>query len=269
MEDEKGSSAVDEGPDVWHLCLEVRGEGAGCANCPVNKAGLCNELIKAIKKVINSLNNFPSIPIESRRDIIAITVAAAITGFDNFRGQLGNAFPAWVKRIYENKRNDYFRQAYRDQRLVFTDRSLARLREEIDNPYLIKTLQGLVSREFNHKDQLRKALGESLKISSVPDELVERVFEKLEMVDLVPWGQNSEKEGDDLEEKFRCLEELVPRDHTGHLGRWLQVFLIRQAGFTLKEIAREMGLNYDILRQNFNRDWPKTIQRLLKQEGCL
>lgn len=93
--------------EILHSCLEMRGNGDFCVECSVPKKGKCQIMIYEILKVKDTL----SLPKDDIRDIISKSIEAIQLG--NFKGFTDAQFRVWVRRIIQNKKNDYFRGKYK------------------------------------------------------------------------------------------------------------------------------------------------------------
>ena len=70
-----------------HSCVEVKGKGAGCKECPVMAKGLCLDLIDFIQRAeSSSKKKFSGISEFDRLSIIADTVSAIVAKIDTFKG---------------------------------------------------------------------------------------------------------------------------------------------------------------------------------------
>jgi RNA polymerase sigma factor (sigma-70 family) len=107
-EDTTESLEGEVGSFPQHPCFKYKGKGESCNECDVKKRGLCEEMMQILTypKMLSGLDK------EGINTIISETIAGTIKNVNNYRGEPGKQFAAYVRRILRNKKADYFRVPY-------------------------------------------------------------------------------------------------------------------------------------------------------------
>jgi RNA polymerase sigma factor (sigma-70 family) len=99
-----------------HSCVDAKGKGPGCDDCPVMVEGFCQELVDFIRRADNGMKKrYPRVSKFDRLSIIGDTVISILARIENFKGE--SQFSTWAWSICHNKSVDFFRKIERAEKI--------------------------------------------------------------------------------------------------------------------------------------------------------
>ncbi len=105
---------MDKDERIWHNCLNIKGNGLDCKDCPVMKKGLCRVFLKKLEAICYKLNfKYSSIEYYDKIHLVSEVVETVFLKLESLMDN--SKFSAWMERIYKNKLSQFFRKFYRDK----------------------------------------------------------------------------------------------------------------------------------------------------------
>ena len=99
-----------------HSCVDAKGKGPGCDDCPVMVEGFCQELVDFIRRADNRMKKkYLRVSKFDRLSIIDDTVISILRKIDTFNGE--SKFSTWAWSICLYKSIDFFRKIERAEKI--------------------------------------------------------------------------------------------------------------------------------------------------------
>lgn len=225
-----------------HKCLEARGSGPGCSECPVMIKGFCNELIVVLGKMAAQMNNKygTQIPAAKQKDILSETVMGILTNLEEFEGR--STFSTWAWDIYNKKRIDSFRLWQKENPAVLklTEESLDELKLKIPTEILNK-LNKMIDREYGNKSKFLNSL--EIEIGKEDTEQFGHIISQhvyyfpLGILGIKPAAHPPSDPGTIID----VLKKWVSDDPSGCVKLFLDLYRNFQEGKTQKDLADQYG----------------------------